>query len=553
MSKKIVHKLGSLGFQIALSLSSLSAVGAANAYYRVRNYKAANKSFELNDPTLNAINRKNLKHTKVLEAVDRMTSNEVMMLKSTKIKELLIIDAAIKDKAIFHRFNGPLTEVVELSGSGGISELIGVLGHYENLDALHIVSHANAGELQLNGLNIDQKGMEDWGLYDHLNKSVSANGDVLFYGCELGKGAKGEAFLRTIQGNTNLDIAASNDKTGNIELGGDWDLELTMGNIEAKPLAESIAMKDFTEILQFTGTIQFDQIKNSGDYTGNATNDASFYTSSLKENTLVADGTTGGTGSYYSIAAIEDGVLSYNGETKIRLSFSVGETFDVNGTSSIYVFNYSAGARTFTFTSDNGVMATSSSIGASSGAYVNLNANNTNITYVDITANASFYTHFSLFKVSGVAPASSPVSSSITAQTDNVCNGDALGSLTVTATDGTTPYTYAWSNSATTASISALTAGTYTVTVTDAGGTTTTSSATITEPTALNTSISSQTNVACFGESTGSLTASVTGGTSPYTYHWNSGESSATISGKAAGTYTVSVQDANGCGEGPPP
>jgi len=148
---------------------------------------------------------------------------------------------------------------------------------------------------------------------------------------------------------------------------------------------------------------------------------------------------------------------------------------------------------------------------------------------------------------------STPVSSSITSQTNNICNGDALGSLTVTASDGTTPYTYNWSNSATTASITTLGAGTYTVTVTDAGGTTATSSATITEPTALNTTISSQTNVTCFGESTGSLTASVTGGTSPYTYNWNSGETSATISGKAAGTYTVSVLDANGCGEGPPP
>jgi len=157
------------------------------------------------------------------------------------------------------------------------------------------------------------------------------------------------------------------------------------------------------------------------------------------------------------------------------------------------------------------------------------------------------------FTVSSCFVSALPLASSITSQTDNICNGDALGSLTVTATDGTTPYTYNWSNTATTATISTLGAGTYTVTVTDAGGTTATSSATITEPTALNTTISSQTNVACFGESTGSLTASVTGGTSPYTYNWNSGETSATISGKAAGTYTVSVLDANGCGEGPPP
>jgi len=171
------------------------------------------------------------------------------------------------------------------------------------------------------------------------------------------------------------------------------------------------------------------------------------------------------------------------------------------------------------------------------------NSTNLNISPTAYNASGSFT----------VLASSTPVSSSISSQTNNICNGDALGSLTVTASDGTTPYTYNWSNTATTATISTLGAGTYTVTVTDAGGTTATSSATITEPTALNTTISSQTNVACFGENTGSLTASVTGGTSPYTYNWNSGETSATISGKAAGTYTVSVLDANGCGEGPPP
>jgi len=176
-----------------------------------------------------------------------------------------------------------------------------------------------------------------------------------------------------------------------------------------------------------------------------------------------------------------------------------------------------------------------------------------NIDEFVVTFGTPFGTAWSFIDITTCPVPVTPVSSTISAQTNNVCNGDALGSLTVTASDGSTPYTYNWSNSATSSTISTLGAGTYTVTVTDAGGITATSSATITEPTALNTTISSQTNVACFGENTGSLTASVTGGTSPYTYNWNSGETSATITGKAAGTYTVSVLDANGCGEGPPP
>ena len=146
-----------------------------------------------------------------------------------------------------------------------------------------------------------------------------------------------------------------------------------------------------------------------------------------------------------------------------------------------------------------------------------------------------------------------PVSASITAQTNVLCGGEATGALTVTAADGTTPYTYDWSNGASSTSISNLLAGTYTVTVTDGGGGTATASATITEIAAIVVTLGTPVDVDCFGASTGSLMASVTGGTTPYTYNWNSGETSSMITNKPAGTYTVYVQDANGCGDAPPP
>ncbi len=80
----------------------------------------------------------------------------------------------------------------------------------------------------------------------------------------------------------------------------------------------------------------------------------------------------------------------------------------------------------------------------------------------------------------------SPVSASISSQTNVTCNGENTGSLTVTASDGTAPFTYNWSNGTSSATAGSLAAGTYTVTVTDNTGTTATTSATITEGTALN-------------------------------------------------------------------
>jgi hypothetical protein len=138
---------------------------------------------------------------------------------------------------------------------------------------------------------------------------------------------------------------------------------------------------------------------------------------------------------------------------------------------------------------------------------------------------------------------------SASAQTDITCNGDANGSATVAATGGTGSYTYSWSPSGGTAdTANGLSAGTYTATVTDANGCTATQSFTITEPTAIITSVSTQTNVSCFSGTNGSATIAATGGTPGYTYSWSPyGGTADTATGLSAGTYTVTITDANSC------
>ncbi len=127
-----------------------------------------------------------------------------------------------------------------------------------------------------------------------------------------------------------------------------------------------------------------------------------------------------------------------------------------------------------------------------------------------------------------------------------LCNGQCTGSATATVSGGTPAYKYAWSNGKTTSSITALCAGNYSLTVTDKNGCTGTAAVTITQPSALNIQFSSV-NVACHGSCTGSATASVTGGTPAYNYLWNNGKTTSGITALCAGTYTVTVTDANGC------
>jgi len=133
------------------------------------------------------------------------------------------------------------------------------------------------------------------------------------------------------------------------------------------------------------------------------------------------------------------------------------------------------------------------------------------------------------------------------ATTVNVpCNGQASGSVSITVNGGTAPLTYAWSNGASGQTLSNVSAGTYTVTITDANGCTATQTATVTQASAINPMIVT-TNIPCAGQANGSIDLAVMGGTTPYVYSWSNGSSSEDISNLAAGPYTVSITDALGC------
>jgi gliding motility-associated-like protein len=132
-----------------------------------------------------------------------------------------------------------------------------------------------------------------------------------------------------------------------------------------------------------------------------------------------------------------------------------------------------------------------------------------------------------------------------------LCNGNSTGSIDLTVIGGTGTYTYSWNTTPvqTTEDLTNLQAGTYTVTVTDQSNCTTTATAVISEPTAPLLASTTQTNVLCNGNTTGSIDLTVTGGTSPYTYSWNTTPVQTTqdLSNLGAGSYTATITDDNGC------
>lgn len=140
-----------------------------------------------------------------------------------------------------------------------------------------------------------------------------------------------------------------------------------------------------------------------------------------------------------------------------------------------------------------------------------------------------------------------PALSAVAAVNGNVsCMGGSNGSASVSVSGGTMPYSYSWSSGHSTSSTSGLQAGNYTITVTDNNGCVSNDLVTISQPSSLSVSVWQQ-DVSCFGMNNGSASVSLSGGTPPYSFQWNTGQTTQGVTGLSAGNYFVTTTDSKGC------
>ena len=201
-----------------------------------------------------------------------------------------------------------------------------------------------------------------------------------------------------------------------------------------------------------------------------------------------------------------------------------------NNTGKIHIIA-SGGTPGYTYQWQGGISTNDSAVGLASGPY--------GVTVTDSKGCTATLTP------SVAAVAGGTVS--LVSKKDVSCNGGTNGKIFVTTTGGVTPYTYTWSAPvvSTTDSAVNLAQGTYTVTVKDANNCSSTLSVTINQPVVI--SATTSTTQANCGASDGSATVSASGGTGTLTYQWTGGNTNATDPNLAAGTYTVTVTDANLC------
>ncbi|MFM7218453.1 MAG: hypothetical protein ACKO1U_10575, partial [Bacteroidota bacterium] len=259
------------------------------------------------------------------------------------------------------------------------------------------------------------------------------------------------------------------------------------------------------------------------------------------------------------VITVNAGTIQCNGGTTSVTVTATGGTPAYSGTGT---FTRPAGAYSFTVTDANGCSSTATGsisqpsplLAASSTGTIACFGGSTNVV-VTASGGVTPYTGTGTFTRSvgnysftvtdanncqatttGTISQPSQLVAASTAGTIRCFGGSAT--ITVTATGGTSPYTGTGSFS--------RNAGAYSFTVTDANGCTATTGGTLTQPTALSATVST-TNATTVGGNNGAATASVSGGTSPYTYSWSNGATTATASGLRAGSYTVTITDANGC------
>jgi gliding motility-associated-like protein len=222
--------------------------------------------------------------------------------------------------------------------------------------------------------------------------------------------------------------------------------------------------------------------------------------------------------------------LSITGQAVILTPTQTNATCSGLGSATVAVAGGS-GLYTYTWSPSGG--SSSSAAGLSPGNYT--------VTVTDANVNGCTNTQTFTITQPSVNIASI-VSTSVS------CFGGSNGTASAVVTGTSTPFSYSWTPSGGNASTTTgLSAGNYTVTVTDFNGCTGTKTVSITQPSIIIASVAS-TSVTCNGLSNGSATITASGGLAPLSYTWlPPGGSSTIASGLSVGNYTASVTDANGC------
>ncbi|MEK7722250.1 MAG: DUF4347 domain-containing protein, partial [Elusimicrobiota bacterium] len=160
-------------------------------------------------------------------------------------QSVLFIDSGVADYQTLIDGAKPGTEVHMLdAGQDGLAQMTQTLNGRHGIDAIHIISHGAAGKLLIGSTPLTRANLQDYSAeLAAIGNALAPDGDILLYGCHVGAGARGIAFVAALADATGANVAASRNPTGAAALGGDWQLEIHAGTVRS-----SIALTNATAI-----------------------------------------------------------------------------------------------------------------------------------------------------------------------------------------------------------------------------------------------------------------------------------------------------------------
>lgn len=217
--------------------------------------------------------------------------------------ELVFVDASVEDHESFVRDiqnrgpGGTRFDVVLLTGEeSGIAAISSTLQRHRGVDAIHLVSHGNSTGVQLGSdwLAADNVSRYAWQVGD-WQYSLGEDADLLIYGCDLASSVEGRELLESLGGLCDCDVAASNDDTGNAQLGGDWELEYTLGTVESQTAFSDRLQQNWGGLLQTLAVTTTNDIidGDTSSISNLLTSPGDDGTISLREAIIAANNTTG--------------------------------------------------------------------------------------------------------------------------------------------------------------------------------------------------------------------------------------------------------------------
>jgi len=334
---------------------------------------------------------------------------------TSAVKEIYFIDSNVADYDQLIAGLDADAEYVVLNGDeNGLDQMAAALSARSNLSAVHVLSHGGQGEVLLGTSSLSSATIEqNRDALEIIGQSLSDDGDILLYGCNIGTGSAGATFIGSLADVTGADVAASDDATG---ASGDWALEAKTGQIETTLGISLSAQENYQHDL---ATFDFtNAVDNGSNVTSTVSGITVTITSSEGVNVSFVDG--GGFGGSSGNAA----VAHFNQQTATSMTFTFSAA--VNLTSLRAIDTFQTTTTNWTFTPNTG-SAVTTSVDHNTGTTVDLSSL-TGITSFTITSTSPVS-----YGVDTIVFTAAPTDPAITSATYDA----SAGTLVVTGTNFT--------------------------------------------------------------------------------------------------------------------